>query len=155
MELATWHSGRTGAARPEAGGYGRCRELVTVEPPLRGETTPLGDEEAIRSDAQAGMMVETPPAAALVVPQSDLLLQLLKIALDAPARLRYGRQLLEPGLSRQGRHSRYLVGSFSPSGHSTSSHSSGRGAGGWSSRWAGRTRSRPAAAAARSPVARG
>jgi hypothetical protein len=36
--------------------------------------------------------------------------------------------------------SQYLVGSFSPSGHSISSHSSGRGSASFSSRCAGRTR---------------
>ena len=36
--------------------------------------------------------------------------------------------------------SQYWLGSSAPSGHSTSSHSSGQGAERWVSRWAGRTR---------------
>src|SRR4029453_13123267 len=52
-------------------------------------------------DAEAGVMVEAAPAAALVVAQSDLLLGLLVVPLDQPARLGGVDQVLERGAGRQ------------------------------------------------------
>ena len=45
----------------------------------------LGHQEPIGCDAQTGMVVEPSPAATLVVPQPEVLLQVLVVALDAPA----------------------------------------------------------------------
>ena len=73
------------------------------------------------------MVVEASPAAALVVTEADLLLELLVVALDAPAQLGLVDEVGERCVS--GRvESQYLVGSLSPFGHSIRNHSSGRGA---------------------------
>src|SRR5689334_4930184 len=53
--------------------------------------------DAVGCDAEAGMMVEAAPVAALVVVQSDLLFQLLVVALDQPARLGGADQLRQLG----------------------------------------------------------
>ena len=66
------------------------------------------------------------PAPAFELPQSDLLLELLIVALDAPAQLGEIDQAIE-GDVLGSVESQYLVGSASPFGHSISSHSSGRG----------------------------
>src|SRR4029079_10856058 len=49
------------------------------------------------------MMVETAPAAALVVPQSEFLLELLVVAFDAPPELGEFDQAREADVLRQGR----------------------------------------------------
>src|ERR1044071_507763 len=49
------------------------------------------------------MMVETAPAAALVVPEPEFLLELLVIAFDAPRELGAFDQALEADVLRQGR----------------------------------------------------
>jgi hypothetical protein len=49
-----------------------------------GKTVPLGDQEPISGDAERGVVVETAPVATLIVPQSQLLFQLLIIPLDDP-----------------------------------------------------------------------
>src|SRR3954471_15535468 len=46
----------------------------------------------ISRDAQGRVVVEAAPAAALEVPQAQLLLQLLEVALDPPPQLRRGDQ---------------------------------------------------------------
>src|SRR3954447_21376938 len=48
-------------------------------------------------------MVEAAPAAALVVPEPDFLLEVLVVPLDAPAQLGQVDHLLEADLLRQGR----------------------------------------------------
>src|SRR4029077_2733042 len=48
-------------------------------------------------------MVEAAPAAALVVPEPDFLLEVLVVPLDAPAQLSQVDHLLEADLLRQGR----------------------------------------------------
>src|SRR4051812_8925811 len=48
-------------------------------------------------------MVEAAPAAALVVPQPDFLLEILVVPLDPPAQLSQVDHLLEADLLRQGR----------------------------------------------------
>src|SRR5215813_2052015 len=88
------------------------------------------------------MVMEASPAAALEVIESQLILELLVIALEAPAQL---GEMHEGGEGRvvAGRvESQYVVGSGFPRGHSMSSHSSVRGVARCSSRWAGRTRIR-------------
>src|SRR3954463_149211 len=84
-------------------------------------------------------MMEAAPAAALVVAEADLLLELLVIALDQPARLGGMDQVLEWGARRQV--GQPVLGWLSaPAGHSISSHSSGQGSERRVSRCAGRTR---------------
>src|SRR3712207_5904685 len=101
MECGTCRSGRIGgAARPEALGWRRCLPLLGEAPP-RGEKAALGGQEAVGCDAEAGVVVEAAPAAALVVPEADLLLQVLVIALDHPARLGGMDQVAERGSGRR------------------------------------------------------
>ena len=70
--------------------------------------------------------MEAAPASAFEVAEAELLLEFLIVALDAPAQLGEIDQPREADVS--GRvESQYLVGSFSPLGHSISSHSSARG----------------------------
>lgn len=52
-----------------------------------GKPSTLGDEEAVGGDAECRVLVEAPPAPALVVAESDPLLQVLVVALDPPAEL--------------------------------------------------------------------
>ena len=48
-------------------------------------------------------MMETHPASPLVVRETELLLEFLVVALDAPAHLGYEDQLLPGGVARTGR----------------------------------------------------
>ncbi len=73
-------------------------------------------------------MVEASPAAAFVVTEADLLLELLVISLDAPAQFGQVDEVGEHHVLSARFESQYLVGSLSPFGHSIRSHSSGRGA---------------------------
>ena len=49
-----------------------------------GGIVSLGDQESIRCDAQGGMMMEAAPSAPFIMAESDLLLEFLIIAFDAP-----------------------------------------------------------------------
>src|ERR1700760_5083130 len=76
--------------RPPAAGS--LRVAQGFDPPvdetlLRGEKAALGDQNAAGCDAQASMMMKPAPVAALVVAKAELLLELLVIPLDPPARL--------------------------------------------------------------------
>src|ERR1700675_4599820 len=84
-------------------------------------------------------MVEASPAAALVMSKAEFLLEFLIIALDPPAQLGQIDQPLEGDVVGNVAN-QYLVGSFSPGGHSISSHSSGLVSLSRPSRWAARTR---------------
>ena len=55
----------------------------------------MGDQEPIDGDAQGTVVVESWPSAALVVTEPDFLLEVLVIALDAPAHLGEIDQTLE------------------------------------------------------------
>src|SRR6185437_5888341 len=70
---------------------------------LRGNRTPLGDQESVSGDGKRRMVVEAAPSASLVVAESKLLLQILIITLDAPAQLGEIDQRLERRGRRQGR----------------------------------------------------
>jgi hypothetical protein len=87
------------------------------------------------------VVVEAAPSATFEVSEPDLLLELLIIALNAPAQLGNIDERRKIHVIRQVE-SQYLVGSFSPTGHSISNHSSSRGAVSFSSRCTGRTRRR-------------
>ena len=50
-----------------------------------GKKAALGHEEAVGCDAEAGVMVEAAPATALIVPETNFLLQFLVVAFDPPA----------------------------------------------------------------------
>src|ERR1700761_7895274 len=88
IELGTCRSGRTGSPpRLEPRGERRCFDPPADETRLRGEKAALGDQKAVGCDAQAGMMMKTAPVAALVVAKAELLLELLGVPFDPPARL--------------------------------------------------------------------
>ena len=70
-------------------------------------------------------MVEAAPAAALVVPEPEFLLELLVVAFDAPPELGEFDQAREADVLRQGREP--VFGGLLPSGHSIKSHSGKRG----------------------------
>src|SRR6201997_4322848 len=87
IELGTCRSGRTGSPpRLEACGERRGFDPPADETRLRGEKAALGDQKAVGCDAQASMMMKPAPVAALVVAKAELLLELLVIPLDPPAR---------------------------------------------------------------------
>ena len=92
IEAGLCRSGRTRrAARPVvAGPLGRPEP----GPPARGKAAALGDEEAVGRDAERRVVVEAAPAAALEVAQTQLLLELLEVALDPPAQRGGGDQFL-------------------------------------------------------------
>lgn len=58
----------------------------------------LRHQEAIRRNAQTSVVVKSPPAPSLIVPESQILLQVLIIALDAPAHVREARATAVGGL---------------------------------------------------------
>jgi hypothetical protein len=49
---------------------------------LRAEGAAFGDQQAIRGNTEAGMVVEAVPPAPFIIAEAELLLQLLIIALD-------------------------------------------------------------------------
>ena len=78
----------------------------------RGEkTAPFGHQETIGRDTEGSVVVKPAPASSFVMPQAELLFQLLIIAFDDPAllgqayqvpKLAIGRQSREPILGRFG-----------------------------------------------------
>ena len=68
-----------------------------MEALLRGEKTPLGNQEGVSGDAQAGMVMKAAPAAALEVVEPDFLLEFPVIALDPPSQLDQADQVLQGG----------------------------------------------------------
>src|SRR3954470_22801348 len=108
IEFGTCRSGRIGsAARSVTFGKARRFEAPGATSGATwargGKSRPLGDQKAISRDAQRGVMVEAAPAAALVVPEPDFLLEILVVPLDPPAQLSQVDHLLEADLLRQGR----------------------------------------------------
>jgi hypothetical protein len=53
----------------------------------RGNHLPLGDQKSVSGDAEGGVMVKAAPTARFKMPEPDLLLEFLIIALDASAQL--------------------------------------------------------------------
>ena len=72
-----------------------------VERGPQGGIVPLGDQEAIGCDAQRGVVMEASPAAPLEMPEPDLLLELLIVALDAPTQLGHVHQRAERNVVRK------------------------------------------------------
>src|SRR5208337_3062291 len=66
-----------------------------------GKKASLHHQEAVGSNAEAGMVVKAAPFASFEVPQSKLLLQFLVVALDAPPQLRRGHQFPQADRRRQ------------------------------------------------------
>ena len=61
----------------------------------------VGDEKAISGYAQRRMMMKAAPAASLEVPQAEFLLELLMIALNAPAQFCKSHEFPDRRVSRQ------------------------------------------------------
>ena len=68
-----------------------------------GKKKALRNQESVGCDAHRGVMMEATPAAAFIMPEPDLLLEFLIIALDAPAQLGSVDQIAECDAARQGR----------------------------------------------------
>src|SRR5689334_20614762 len=96
IEAGLCRSGRTGGA-PGPVASGSLGGLEPGSPARGGKAAALGHQEPVGGDAQAGVVVEAAPAAALEVAEPELLLQLLEVALDAPAQLRRGEHVRDPG----------------------------------------------------------
>ena len=83
-----WRSGRIGsAAGSKTFGYGKCLEGWRPEFVGGGKSRPFGDEESVGRDAERRVVVEPAPSAAFIVAEPEFLLEILIIALDAPAQL--------------------------------------------------------------------
>ena len=71
------------------------------------------------------MVMKAAPATAFILSEAEVLLEVLVVALDAPAHLGLVDHALERRVFAQ-RDSQYFIGSSSPSGHSMSSHCGSR-----------------------------
>ena len=60
---------------------------MAEEGPEGGIVYPLGDQKSVGRDAERGMVMEAAPSAPFIVSEPDLLLELLIVALNAPAHL--------------------------------------------------------------------
>ena len=86
IEFGMWRSVRSGgAAGSVTVGNGKFFEPPGGTSSTGGNRLPLGDQEAVGRDAQRRMVMKAAPSAALEMAQPNLLLELLIIALDAPA----------------------------------------------------------------------
>src|SRR4029450_13030130 len=103
IEFSTCRSGRIGGASGSITSGKANRRELRCGPSRGGNPHPFGDQEAIGCDAKRGVMVEAAPAAALVVPEPEFLLELLVIAVDGPAELGAFDQARETNVRRQGR----------------------------------------------------
>ena len=68
-----------------------------------GKTAPFGHQETIGRDTEGSVVVKPAPASAFVMPQAELLFQLLVIAFDDPALLGQAHQVAKLGIGRQSR----------------------------------------------------
>src|ERR1700694_5631647 len=104
IEFGMCRSGRNGGSSGSVTvGYGRVGGKSGGKISRGGNRLLFGDQESVRRDAHRGMMVEATPPASFVVPEPDLLLELLIIALDAPPQLGGVDQIAEGVVSRRGR----------------------------------------------------
>src|SRR3954463_9381927 len=103
IEFSTCRSGRIGGASGSITWGKANRRELRCGPSRGGNPHPFGDQGAIGCDAKRGVMVEAAPAAALEVPEPELLLELLVIAFDAPPELGEFDQARETNVLRQGR----------------------------------------------------
>jgi hypothetical protein len=67
-----------------------------------GNRAPLGDQKAVGSNAERGVMMKAAPAAAFVVTKAEFLLQLLVIAFDPPTQLGLPDEIAQTDVSGQG-----------------------------------------------------
>src|SRR3954470_19923970 len=104
IEFGTCRSGRNGGSSGLVTvGYDKFREQPGGARSRGGNGLRFGDQETVGGDAHGGVMVKAEPSAPFEMPEADLLLELLIIALDAPAQLGSVDQIAERGVSRQGR----------------------------------------------------
>ena len=61
--------------------------LLREQGPEGGNRPLFGDQEAISCDAQTAVVMKTTPSPALIVAETDFLLEVLIIALNAPSHL--------------------------------------------------------------------
>src|SRR3982751_1326591 len=97
MELGTCRCARWAAACNVTFGKGRhlaFDEVFFSARALAGSQL-FGHEETVGSDAQTGMMMEPTPTSSLIVTQSQLLFELQVVALDVPAHLCRGHQIVD------------------------------------------------------------
>ena len=57
-------------------------------PDPRGDRRPAAEEKALGGDAERGVVMNAAPTAALIVSETEFLLEVLVVAFDPPARLR-------------------------------------------------------------------
>ena len=102
IECGTWRSGRSGGASGSVTlGKGRFFEDMSGARSRGGKSRPFGDQESISGNAHRRVMMEPSPASSFEMTEPDLLLQLLIIALDAPAHHGDIDHALEPGVLGQ------------------------------------------------------
>ncbi len=105
IEVATWRCARRTAAGDVT--FGKGRHLAFDEVFFAADRL-VGDEsfchqEPVGRDAQGSMVVEPPPTSTLVVAQTEVLLQILVVALDALALMAGAGQLVDRRVLWQGR----------------------------------------------------
>src|ERR1700741_3263595 len=86
IELGMWRSGRNGGSSGAVTcGNDRLREDRGGARSCGGNRLPLGDQESISGDAECCVMVKAAPSPTFKMPKTDFLLELLVVALNAPA----------------------------------------------------------------------
>ena len=104
IEFGTCRSGRKGGSSGSVTvGYGKFREQPGRARSRGGNCLRFGDQETVGGDAHGGVMVKAEPSASFEMPEADLLLEFLIVALDAPAQLGGVDQIAKRNASRQGR----------------------------------------------------
>lgn len=97
IESATWRCARW--TSPGNVIFGNDRYLAFGEvfftAGIGARLEALCHQETVRCNAQTGVVVKSPPAPSLIVTQSQILLQVLVIALNAPAHVRGAHQIVE------------------------------------------------------------
>ena len=101
IESRTCRCGRTGAPWDVTFGYGRLRAPEGVFFGVLAVQETLPDQKAVGGYAKRCMVVKAAPASSLEVVQSEFLLELLVVTLDAPATLDGVHELLAPDVRGQ------------------------------------------------------
>src|SRR5450432_4727860 len=96
-ESDTWRCARWAPPRDVICGKGRHladdEVFFRANGLARGE--PFGDQECVGSDTQARVMMESAPTPAFIVAEPELLLEVLVVALDAPAHVGLRDQIVQ------------------------------------------------------------
>src|SRR5262245_46185285 len=86
IEVGLCRSGRTGGSSGSStSGNARFLESRLVSSSLRGEKATLRDQKGVGGYAHRRVVMKPAPLAPFVMPQADLLFELVVIALDSPA----------------------------------------------------------------------